>query len=77
MKTEIWVMIVLIGLLVGFLIGYGIWGPQAAQVPALERRIDELTARVEELTEENKTLKTSLEQTPSAPPVEIKITGGG
>jgi len=76
-KTEIWVVMVVIALLVGFLIGYGIWGPGAAQVPALERRIGELATRIDELTKENQTLKAAMDLTPSTPRGETKVTGGG
>lgn len=60
MRTEYWVVIIVVAFLIGILIGYGIWGSKAAEVPALK-------AKVEELTKENEALKARV---PAAPPAE-------
>jgi len=78
MKTEYWVLIAVVALLVGLLIGYGIWGSKAGEVANLK-------AQVEQLSQENAQLKagastasttgttpTGVEATPAAATTETK-----
>lgn len=49
MKTEYWVVIVVVALLVGVVIGYGIWGSASSEVAELKSKVDQLTQENEQL----------------------------
>ncbi len=53
MKREHWIGLLIIALVVGMLIGYGVWGTQAAQLA-------NLNSKVQQLTTENAELKSNL-----------------
>ncbi len=59
MKREYWFAI--IALVVGLVIGYGVWGTKAAQVA-------NLTTQVQQLTQENTDLKAKLAAVPAPAP---------
>lgn len=50
MTREYWIGLIVVALIVGLAVGYGVWGGQKAQVA-------ELQAKVEQLTKENTDLK--------------------
>lgn len=52
MRKEYWIAISVAALILGFLIGYTIWGPSAGRVPEMEK---ELSAAQGQLTEAKKT----------------------
>lgn len=59
MKREYWIGLIIVALVVGLLIGYGVWGTKAAQVA-------ELDSKVQQLTQENADLKAKLAPSPAA-----------
>ncbi len=59
MKQEYWIGLIIVALVVGLLIGYGVWGTKAAQVA-------ELDAKVQQLTQENADLKSKLPSSPAS-----------
>ncbi len=42
MKNTYWVAIVAVALIIGVLVGYGMWGSEAARLPELEREVEAL-----------------------------------
>jgi hypothetical protein len=62
MKRAYWIGLILVALVVGVLVGYGVWGTKAAQVADLD-------SKVQQLTQENADLrsKLALAPTPAAP----------
>jgi septal ring factor EnvC (AmiA/AmiB activator) len=48
MKNTYWVGIVVAALIIGVLVGYGMWGSEAGRLPGLEREIDALQAQMVE-----------------------------
>jgi len=53
MKREYWIALIVVALLVGVVVGYGIWGTKASQIAELE-------GKVQQLTQENADLKSKL-----------------
>ncbi|MBI2360140.1 MAG: hypothetical protein HYV04_14795 [Deltaproteobacteria bacterium] len=49
MKTSYWIAIAVVALIAGVLVGYGVWGPQAARVPEVEAQVASVQAQVEQL----------------------------
>lgn len=49
MKREHWIGLLIIALVVGMLIGYGVWGTQAAQLANLNSKVQQLTPENAEL----------------------------
>lgn len=51
MKNSYWITITVVALIVGLLLGYGVWGPKAARLPGVER---ELSTVQEQMTKSKK-----------------------
>lgn len=69
MKTNYWIAIVVVALIVGILIGYGWWGRSAARLPQVQQQVATLQSELEgskkktaELEKENAELKQALEK---------------
>lgn len=58
MKREYWIGLIIVALVVGVLIGYGVWGTKAAQVADLD-------SKVQQLTQENADLRAKLPSSPA------------
>ena len=58
MKREYWIGLIIVSLVVGVLIGYGVWGTKAAQVADLD-------SKVQQLTQENAELRSKLASAPA------------
>jgi len=51
MKNSYWIAITVVALIVGLLLGYGVWGPKAARLPEVEK---ELSTVQEQMTKSRK-----------------------
>jgi len=60
MKTPYWIGIAAAALLVGALIGYGLWGPEAARLPEVEKELGSLRTQMEQTRKDVANLKSNL-----------------
>lgn len=60
MKTNYWISIAVVALIVGFLAGYGIWGPKAARLPEVEGQLSSVQAQTGELKKKVSDLEANL-----------------
>ena len=60
MKNNYWIAIAVAALVVGVLVGYGIWGPSAARVPEMEKELKAAQGQVEKSKKELADLKGNL-----------------
>lgn len=60
MKSSFWIVLVLLALVVGVLIGYGMWGPGAAKLPEVENKVSALQSQIGEMKNKDAALETNL-----------------
>lgn len=60
MKNNYWIAIAVAALVVGVLVGYGIWGPNAARLPEVEKELKAAQGQVEKSKKEMADLKGNL-----------------
>ena len=60
MKNNYWIAIAVAALVVGVLVGYGIWGPNAARVPEMEKELKAAQGQVEKSKKELADMKDNL-----------------
>ncbi|OGQ75139.1 MAG: hypothetical protein A3G94_05425 [Deltaproteobacteria bacterium RIFCSPLOWO2_12_FULL_60_16] len=60
MKNNYWIAIAVAALVVGVLVGYGIWGPNAARLPEVEKELKSAQGQVEKSKKELADLKGNL-----------------
>jgi len=60
MKNNYWIAIAVAALVVGVLVGYGIWGPNAARVPEMEKELKAAQGQVEKSKKEMADMKGNL-----------------
>jgi len=60
MKNSYWITIAAAALVVGFLLGYGIWGPNAARLPEVEKELTAAQAKIAETQKKTGDLESNL-----------------
>ena len=60
MKNNYWIAIAVAALVVGVLVGYGIWGPNAVRLPEVEKELKAAQGQVEKSKKELADLKGNL-----------------
>lgn len=60
MKSAYWIAIAIAALIVGVLVGYGMWGPSAAKLPEVEKEASSFQAQLDELKKKNAALEANL-----------------
>ena len=60
MKTSYWIAIAVVALIVGILVGYGVWGPQAARLPQVETHLNSVQAQMGEVKKKMSDLEANL-----------------
>ena len=60
MKNNYWIAIAVAALVVGILLGYGIWGPSAARLPQVEKELSSVQAAIAETKKKSGDLETNL-----------------
>ncbi len=60
MKNSFWVVVVVAALVIGVLIGYGMWGPNAAKLPEVEKDASALQTQMAEMTKKGEGLEANL-----------------
>lgn len=60
MKNNYWIAITVAALVVGVLMGYGIWGPNAARLPEMEKELKAAQGQVEKSKKDIADLKGNL-----------------
>ncbi|MBI2088881.1 MAG: hypothetical protein HYT78_09095 [Deltaproteobacteria bacterium] len=60
MKTSYWIAIAVVALIVGILVGYGVWGPQAARLPQVETQLNSVQAQMGEVKKKMSDLEANL-----------------
>jgi uncharacterized protein HemX len=60
MRQEYWAAVAVAALLIGLLIGYGIWGGRAGRLAELERERDALAAQVKEVKQKADQLEANI-----------------
>jgi peptidoglycan hydrolase CwlO-like protein len=60
MNKNVWIAIAVAALVVGVLLGYGVWGPDAGRVPEMEKDLKAAQALVEKTKKEIADLKGNL-----------------
>ena len=60
MKNSYWITIAAAALVVGFLLGYGIWGPNAARLPEVEKELTAAQAKIAETEKKTGALESNL-----------------
>ena len=60
MQKNYWIAIVVAALVVGILLGYGIWGPSAARLPQVEKDLQSAQAQIEKSKKDLTDLKGNL-----------------
>lgn len=60
MRQEYWIGAVIAALLVGLLVGYGIWGGRAGRLAEIERDRDALAAQVKDVKQKADQLEANL-----------------
>lgn len=60
MKNSYWITIAAAALVVGLLLGYGIWGPNAARLPEVEKELTTAQAKIAETQKKTGDLESNL-----------------
>lgn len=60
MKTSYWIAIAVVALIVGVLVGYGVWGPQAARLPQVETQLNSVQVQMGEVKKKMSDLEANL-----------------
>lgn len=60
MKNSYWITIAAAALVVGVLLGYGIWGPNAARLPEVEKELTAAQAKIAETQKKTGDLESNL-----------------
>ena len=60
MKNTYWIAIAVAALVVGVLLGYGVWGPSAARLPEVQKELKSVQAQVEKSKKDMTDLKGNL-----------------
>ncbi len=60
MKNSYWITIAAAALVVGLLLGYGIWGPNAARLPEVEKELTAAQAKIAETQKKTGDLESNL-----------------
>jgi septal ring factor EnvC (AmiA/AmiB activator) len=60
MKNSYWITIAAAALVVGLLLGYGIWGPNAARLPEVEKELTAAQAKIAETEKKTGDLESNL-----------------
>ena len=60
MKNSYWITIAAAALVVGLLLGYGIWGPNAARLPEVEKELTAAQAKIAETQKKTGDLEANL-----------------
>ena len=60
MKSTYWIAIAIAALIVGVLLGYGMWGPSAAKLPEVEKEVSSFQAQLGEFKKKNADLEANL-----------------
>ena len=60
MKNSYWITIAVAALVVGVLLGYGIWGPNAARLPEVEKELTAAQAKIAETQKKTGDLESNL-----------------
>ncbi len=60
MKNSYWITIAAAALVVGVLLGYGIWGPNAARLPEVEKELTATQAKIAETEKKTGALESNL-----------------
>jgi|GEM_PF-3389065 len=60
MKNSYWITIAAVALVVGVFLGYGIWGPNAARLPEVEKGLAAAQAKIAETQKKTGDLESNL-----------------
>jgi len=60
MKNTYWIAIAAAALVVGLLLGYGVWGPNAARLPEVEKELTAAQAKIAETQKKSGDLESNL-----------------
>ena len=60
MKNTYWIAIAAVALVVGLLLGYGVWGPNAARLPEVEKELTAAQAKIAETQKKSGDLESNL-----------------
>ena len=60
MKNSYWITIAAAALVVGLLLGYGVWGPNAARLPEVEKELTAAQAKIAETQKKSGDLESNL-----------------
>ncbi|MBI2987618.1 MAG: hypothetical protein HYY45_12710 [Deltaproteobacteria bacterium] len=60
MKNNYWIALAVAALVVGVLLGYGIWGPNAARLPEVEKELQSAQAQIEKSKKDMADVKINL-----------------
>ena len=60
MKNTYWIAIAAAALVVGLLLGYGVWGPNAARLPEVEKELTAAQAKIAETEKKTGALESNL-----------------
>lgn len=60
MKKEYWIAISVAAFILGFLIGYTIWGPSAGRVPEMEKELSAAQAHLAETKKTSEKMESNL-----------------
>ncbi len=60
MKNAYWIAIAVAALIVGVLVGYGIWGSSAGRLPEVEKEVSSFQGQLADLKEKNASLEGNL-----------------
>jgi len=63
MNNAYWISIAVAALIVGLVVGYAIWGPNAARLPELEKEVSSVRAQLGEFKKKNADLEANLGKT--------------
>ena len=60
MKNNYWIAIAVAALVVGVLLGYGVWGPSAARLPAVEKELSAAQSQIGDFKKKTGDLESNL-----------------
>ena len=60
MKNNYWIAIAVAALVVGVLLGYGIWGPSAARLPGVEKELSAAQSQIGDFKKKTGELESNL-----------------
>lgn len=60
MTNTYWISIAGAALILGLIVGYGVWGPSAARVPELEKEVSSVQAQLADFKKKNSELEANL-----------------